>query len=165
VHQQIRRREPGLQPVPCRHESERPEQRSTCAARDAQQGRSRLGISSWRFSTAGGLVHRERLTWPAPRFNPRPCRADERIGGLAWPCVTRRSRGQTSSPDGAKLNPGPLTPPEISLRSSGLRPSLRLRPPSLPFPSSPTKKFPSPACRDRAGFRARHARPGPACAA
>ena len=83
VHQQVRGREPDLQPVPCRHEAERPEQRSTCAARDPQQGRLRIGFSGWRFSAAGRLVHRGRLTWPAQRFNPRPCRADERIGGPA----------------------------------------------------------------------------------
>ena len=37
-----------------------------------------------------------------------------------------------------------------------------LTPPSRP---SPAARFPSRACRDRAGFRARRVRPGPACAA
>ena len=84
VHQQIRRREADLQPVPCRHEAERPEQRRTSAARDPEQGRLRIGFLGWRFGAAGRLVHRGRLTRPAQRFNPRPCRARRALSaGLA----------------------------------------------------------------------------------
>ena len=75
VHQQIRRRETELQPVPCRHEAERPEQRRARAARDPEQGRLRIGFSGWNISAAGRLVHRGGLTWPAQPYNPRPCRA------------------------------------------------------------------------------------------
>ena len=50
----------------------------------------------------------------------------------------------------------------LRMRSPTPTSSPSLRPPSLP---SPAARFPSPACRDRAGFRARRARPRPACAA
>ena len=74
VHQQIGRREPDLQPVPCRHEAERPAQRRPRAARNPEQGRLRIGFSRWKFSAAGRLVHRRGLRQAAKRFNPHPCR-------------------------------------------------------------------------------------------
>jgi len=42
VHQQVRWRKPHLQPVPCRHEAERPEQRCTKAACDPQESWCRI---------------------------------------------------------------------------------------------------------------------------
>ena len=72
VHQQVRRREPDLQPVPCRHEAQRPEQRRANAARDPQQGRLRIGFSGWSISAAGRLVHRRGLTLARTAAQPAP---------------------------------------------------------------------------------------------